>query len=180
MRVISGEARGRRLSTLEGEHTRPTSEKVKEAVFSIIQFELEGRRVLDLFAGSGQMGIEAISRGARECVFVENDRAAAKIVRENVEKCKFQGRARFVVSDFKSFLSRGGEPFDIIIADPPYAAGYYKKILESISEFDMLNFNGIIIVESPRELQLDKPPEGITKGREYLYGKTKITVYRRD
>ena len=95
MRIITGSQRGRKLLTLEGLHTRPTSEKVKEALFSIIQFEIEGRRVLDLFAGSGQLGLEALSRGARECVFVDNDRDAMRVIRQNAEKCGFTDRSRF-------------------------------------------------------------------------------------
>jgi len=178
MRIISGEMRGRVLKSLPGLHTRPTSEKVKEALFSIIQFEIEGRRVLDLFAGSGQLGIEALSRGARECVFVESDRAALAIVKENLEKTKLIEKAKLNLTDFESFLRRG-EKFDIILADPPYRSDFYEKILHNVSKFDTLNINGIIIVESEKETVL---PEGETlrKGREYRYGQTKLTLYHRD
>lgn len=177
MRVITGEARGRTLQAPEGFHTRPTSEKVKEALFSIIQFELEGRRVLDLFAGSGQLGIEALSRGARECVFVENDRNALQIIKRNIEHCGFGDRSKVVAGDAAAFVKRG-EKFDIVFADPPYEGGARAKTLEAISTFDTLNFGGIMIVESAKD---DILPDlaALEKGREYLYGQTKLTLYRR-
>jgi 16S rRNA (guanine(966)-N(2))-methyltransferase RsmD len=176
MRVISGDHRGRRLKTLTGEHTRPTSEKVKEAMFSILQFDLEGRRVLDLFAGSGQLGIEALSRGARECVFVENDRKALGVVAENIEKCKLEESAKPVFSDYASYLKRGGEKFDIILIDPPYSSDYAKKSLNLISKFDTLNINGIIVVESEADFVFDEVP-GLAMRKEYIYGRTKLTLF---
>ncbi len=179
MRIISGELRGRRLSAPAGEHTRPTAEKVKEALFSIIQWDIEGRRVLDLFAGSGQLGLEALSRGARECVFVENDRAAAGVLRENIEHCRVQDRARVVFGDYESYLRRG-ERFDIILIDPPYASGHRERALELISEFDIITTNGIIVVESEtKSPQLPQETDLLVKGREYGYGRTKLTLYSR-
>jgi 16S rRNA (guanine(966)-N(2))-methyltransferase RsmD len=178
MRIISGRERGRRLRTLEGEHTRPTSEKVKEALFSIIQFEIEGRRVLDLFAGSGQLGLEALSRGARECVFVENDRQAMQIVKENAEKCRLAAESKFLQVDYTTALKRTDEKYDIIIIDPPYKSDFYIKALELISGFDILGINGIILVESDVELELPETAGKLLKGREYQYGRTKLTIYR--
>lgn len=180
MRIISGRERGRVLKTLEGEHTRPTAEKVKEAIFSIIQFEIEGRRVLDLFAGSGQLGLEALSRGARECVFVENDRQAMQIVRDNAEKCRFTEQSKFLQADYTAALKRSEEKYDIIFIDPPYQSDYYQKALELISGFDILGIHGIILVESESDLVLPDEAGVLKKGREYRYGRTKVTLYRND
>jgi 16S rRNA (guanine(966)-N(2))-methyltransferase RsmD len=129
MRVITGTARGRTLKTPEGDHTRPTAERVKEAVFSIIQFEIEGRRVLDLFAGSGQLGIEALSRGATSAVFIESDKAAAEVVRENLQKTRLEDKATVLQTDAIAFLASTASVFDIVFLDPPYAANLLQKAL---------------------------------------------------
>lgn len=178
MRVITGSARGRALKTLDGLHTRPTAGKVKEAMFSILHFDLEGRRVLDLFAGSGQLGIEALSRGARECVFVDNDRAAVAIVRDNVKKCGFEAQSQVIQGDYAGYLKRG-EKFDIILVDPPYADKLWKRTLEIAARFDTLNFGGIIVVESEADDALPERVGTLVRGRVYGYGRTKLTVYTR-
>ena len=128
MRVITGSARGRRLKELEGLETRPTTGKVKEALFSVIQFDIEGRRVLDLFAGTGQLGIEALSRGAECAVFVERRRDALQVIRENLEACGMTDKARVVNGDAMSYL-KSGEKFDLIFLDPPYASGLLEQSL---------------------------------------------------
>lgn len=176
MRVISGECKGRKLKTLPGMHTRPTSEKVKEAMFSILQFELEGRAVLDLFAGTGQLGIEALSRGAAKCVFIENDRSAMEIVRANIAACKLEDRAVAVMSDYDSYLKRTADKFDIILVDPPYAAGCIDKLLRRVSEFDTLNLNGIIVIESEADTVIRETYK-LSRGKEYFYGRTKLSVF---
>lgn len=177
MRVITGSARGRRLETLPGEDiTRPTTESVKEALFSMIQFEIEGKKVLDLFAGSGQLGIEALSRGARYCIFVENNRNAKKIVENNIARCGFENQSQIVLSDALAYLSRK-ENFDIVLLDPPYENGLAEKcmmkIVESISE------DGIIVCETAKSEVLPQSFENFEIDRERQYGKTKLTVYRR-
>ena len=113
MRIITGSARGRRLLTLEGEHVRPTTERVKEALFSILQFQIEGRRVLDLFAGSGQLGLEALSRGAREAVFVDAGKEPISIIEKNIASTGLGERAKVLHMDYAAFLLRRNEPFDI-------------------------------------------------------------------
>ena len=126
MRVITGSARGRRLETLPGEDvTRPTTESVKEALFSMIQFDIEGRRVLDLFAGSGQLGIEALSRGARSCTFVENNRAAKQVVERNLAHCRLEEQANVVFSDAVSFLNRSGT-YDLVLLEGFKDSGWPK------------------------------------------------------
>ncbi len=179
MRVITGTARGRRLEELPGLDTRPTTSKVKEGLFSAIQFDIEGRRVLDLFAGTGQLGIEALSRGAAWCDFVDSSPAAMRIVRRNAESCGFSGRAGFYQRDCSAFLDRAGERYGLIFLDPPYASGALEKALERIAAIDIVAGNGIIVCESPAESTLPGLPGPYEKGREYRYGKSKVTLYRR-
>lgn len=178
MRVITGTARGRKLKELQGQETRPTTDKVKESIFSIIQFDIEGRRVLDLFAGTGQLGIEALSRGARECVFVDQRKDAVNLVRENLALCQLPDRAHVRQGDGLAYL-RSGEKFDIIFLDPPYASGLLTQALDEITRFDICREHGIIVAESAADTVLPavEPPYALY--REYRYGKIKLTVYHR-
>ena len=178
MRVITGTARGRVLKELEGLETRPTTGKVKESLFSIIQFDIEGRRVLDLFAGTGQLGIEALSRGAAECVFVERRSDAVHLVQENLALCRLTDRAHVRQGDALAYL-RSGEKFDLVFLDPPYASGNLERALELITNIDIMSGNGIIVCETPADHTLPELPEPYVKGREYRYGKIKLTLYRR-
>lgn len=150
MRIITGRARGIQLVTLEGDMTRPTSERAKMAIFSSLQFELEGRRVLDLFAGSGQMGLEAVSRGADHAVLVDQSKDAVKIIQKNAEKTRLAEDCTVICSDFAEFLRqrRGKEPFDIIFIDPPYAMRACKAAVEALLENRLLKPHGIIVLES--------------------------------
>lgn len=177
MRVITGTARGRKLKAPENYDIRPTTDGVKEAVFNIVQFDVEGRRVLDLFAGTGQLGIEALSRGARECVFVDSDKTAAAIVRDNLRACALAGQV--YQSDALSYLDGCGK-FDLIFLDPPYDSGLYDEIVHKINLVDILSDGGIIICESRRETPMPAVSAPYFAGREYVYGKVKITVYRRE
>ena len=179
MRVISGSARGRRLKELQGMDTRPTTDKVKESLFNIIQFEIEGRRVLDLFGGTGQLGIEALSRGADHCTFVDMRKEAAALIRENLRLAGLSERSRVVQGDALSFLSSCGEKFDVILLDPPYHTELLEKSVERITEFDILREHGIIICESAAERELPALPPPYERGREYRYGKIRLTVCRR-
>lgn len=179
MRVITGSARGRRLKELEGLETRPTTGKVKEALFSVIQFDIEGRRVLDLFAGTGQLGIEALSRGAECAVFVERRRDALQVIRENLEACGMTDKARVVNGDAMSYL-KSGVKFDLIFLDPPYASGLLEQALEEIVRFDICRRHGIIVAESAADKTLPPLAGPYALYREYRYGKIKLTVYHRD
>lgn len=179
MRVITGTARGRKLGELKGSDTRPTTDKVKEALFNIIQFDIEGRRALDLFAGTGQLGIEALSRGAARCTFVDVRREAAKLVADNLALCGFTGVGKVVLGDFAAVLPRLGEKFDLIFLDPPYQTGKLEKALELIAAVDIVTENGIIVCESPAEAVLPPLKGPYEKGREYRYGKIKLTLYHR-
>lgn len=179
MRVITGTAKGVRLLTPDGMKTRPTTERVKEAVFSAIQFEIEGSRALDLFAGTGQMGIEALSRGASSAVFVDERREACQLVRDNLKRTKLSERAQVVQSDYMGYLERSRNLFDLIFLDPPYAEFFLENALKKISEIDILSDRGIIICERPAEKPLDMEISGLQRGKDYRYGKTCITIFRK-
>ena len=159
--------------------TRPTTDKVKESLFNIIQFEIEGRRVLDLFGGTGQLGIEALSRGADHCTFVDMRKEAAALIRENLRLTGLSERSRVVQGDALSFLSSCGEKFDVILLDPPYHTELLEKSVERITEFDILREHGIMICESAAERQLPALPPPYERGRGYRYGKIRLTVCRR-
>ena len=179
MRVITGTARGMNLKAPKGENTRPTMDQVKEGMFSAIQFEIEGRRVLDLFAGSGQLGIEALSRGAKSAVFVDRQREAVQIIRENLEKTRFTEQARVLQLDFASFLKSCREQFDLIFLDPPYAEKFLENALFSISEIDILSDSGIIICERASEKALLSDFGRIHLQKTYKYGKASVSIYRK-
>ena len=177
MRVITGTARGRKLQTPAGTAVRPTSDMVKEAVFSIIQFEVEGARVLDLFAGSGQMGIEALSRGARSCVFVDNAKDSLAAVRENLRSCNLAHSARVMAGDALSFLRQyQGEPFDIVFVDPPYAGELSAGALSALSPH--ISPSGIVLCEADRDVALPEIVGSLILKKQYRYGKTKVAQYR--
>ena len=179
MRIISGSARGRKLKEPQGMDTRPTTDKVKESLFNIIQFELEGRRVLDLFAGTGPLGLEALSRGAEHCTFVDQRREAVALVRENVRLCRFECRSQVVQKEALSFLSVCREKFGVVFLDPPYQSGLLEKSLEAMTQFDILQEHGIIVCESGTEWAIPTPEPPYEAGREYRYGQIKLSLCRR-
>ena len=176
MRVITGTARGRRLKTLEGDSVRPTTDKVKESIFNIVQFEIEGRRVLDMFCGCGQLGIEALSRGAASAVFVDISRASIQVTEENLEATGFRSVSKTVLSNSLEYLDRTSEVFDIAFLDPPYKAGIMEDAIERV-RLHMAD-GGIIVCETGAEEVLDEDIEGFTSKR-YKYGKIALTVYRK-
>ena len=173
MRVISGSARGRKLKEPVGFEIRPTSDMVKESVFNIIQFDIEGRRVLDLFAGTGQLGIEAMSRGARSVVFVDSRPNAVKLIKENLKLCGFSDDASVYARDALSYL-KSDEKFDLIFVDPPYDMQLTGKALEKIIEFDKLNTNGIIICEIKADGAAPYVLPPCYAQKEYRYGSVRI------
>ena len=180
MRVISGKARGVQLKTPDGMKTRPTADRVKEALFSILQFELPGARVLDLFGGTGQLGIEAISRGARSAVFVDMGNEACRLIKENLRRAKMETEGQVICSDYLQYLSKCRDSFDIILLDPPYAEVFLENSLKKISEIDILQSSGIIVAEHPVEKQLSATFDGLTHMKDYKYGKTVLSLYRKN
>ena len=176
MRVITGSAKGRRLITLDGDDIRPTADKVKGAVFSSIQFDIEGRRVLDLFAGSGQLGIEALSRGAAKAVFVDLNRAAVKVVNDNLEHCRLKEKASVFNGEAISFLKTTREKFDIVFIDPPYKTRLASEALKFIPS--VINEGAIIVCETSPEEELPEAFDSYAVSKRETYSKTKLTVYR--
>ena len=179
MRVITGTARGVQLKTLEGMVTRPTADRVKEAMFSIIHFDIPGADVLDLFGGTGQLGIEALSRGAKSAVFVDAGEPACRLIRENLKRCRMEGQGRVVRSDYLDYLDRAKEQFDIILLDPPYAEVFLENALNRITEIDILRSGGIIVTERPLGKELLWEFSGYERSKDYKYGKTLLTIYRK-
>ena len=177
MRIITGTARGRRLQTLPGEGTRPTTDKVKEGVFSAIQFDIEGRRVLDLFAGSGQMGLEALSRGAVRAVMVDSNPKAAEVIRQNCQSCGLQSQSVVLCTDAMGFCGGCQDEFDIIFLDPPYGVGLLQQILPLAAK--RLSSYGMLVCEHPLGEPMPERVDEISIYRTYRYGKTAVTIYRR-
>ena len=177
MRVITGTARGCTLLTLSGDDVvRPTTDRVKEAMFSILQFELEGRRVLDLFGGCGQLGIEALSRGAAECTFVDRDKQAVTVIQKNLAHTGLADRARVLHTDSFAFLKMTPAVFDIVLLDPPYAAGLLQQALALLQ--GRVAPGGVVMCELPLGEDLPEAAAGIPLYRRYKYGKTELAVYR--
>lgn len=153
LRIITGTAKGKKMKTLEGEATRPTSERIKEAIFSAIQFDVENRRVLDLFAGCGQLGLEALSRGAESAMFVDSAREAMEVVKENARTTGFFDRARYLVSDWRNYIRKasGRERFDLVFVDPPYAMECCEDAAARLAEAGLLAAGAIVVLESGTE-----------------------------
>ena len=179
MRVITGKARGIQLKTPEGLLTRPTADRVKEALFSIINFDIPGAKVLDLFGGTGQLGIEALSRGAASAVFVDAREDSCRLIRENLKRTKLEKDAKVIRSDYLDYLNRCREQYNIIFLDPPYAEEFLENSIKRITEIDILQSDGIIVAERPLGKELPWEFEGYTRSKDYKYGKVLLTMYRK-
>jgi 16S rRNA (guanine(966)-N(2))-methyltransferase RsmD len=178
MRIITGKARGYRLETLPGEDTtRPTTERVKESIFSILQFEIEGRAVLDLFAGSGQMGLEALSRGAASAVFVDSSKDACEIVKRNARGAKLDGAMRIANIDAHAFCQRTSERFDLAFLDPPYRAQLLPALLPQVAA--LVKDGGAVVCETDTDTKLPESVESLVLEKEKRYGKTQVWIYRK-
>ena len=179
MRVITGSAKGAKLLTLPGtDIVRPTSEKVKEAIFSSIQFDIEGRKVLDLFAGSGQLGIEALSRGAESAVFVDASPLSLDIVNKNLVTAKLDTRAKVIKGDYSSYLLKCTDVFDLAFLDPPYNAGILIDALEKTAEH--ISTFGTVFCEHPTGFVMPESVNGLNVNRIYKFGTVTVTSYKRD
>ena len=180
MRVISGKAKGISLKTPDGMSTRPTADRVKEALFSIVQFDIPNAKILDLFGGTGQLGIEALSREAKSAVFVDEREDACKLIRENLKRSKLESYAKVIRSDYAVFLKNCRETFDIIILDPPYAEKFLENSLKLITEIDISQSGGIIVTERPADKELEFEFSGYSRSKDYKYSKTILTIFRKD
>ncbi len=175
MRIISGNARGRKLKALDGLDIRPTTDRVKESVFNIIQFDLPGCKFLDLFAGTGQIGLEALSRGARSAIFVDKSKKSAHVLKENIAHCGFGTESQVVAMDSFAFIKDTNEKFDIIYLDPPFEQNIIPQILDEAAQ--KLNKNGLIVCECTVMEVLPSETANLCLKKEYKYGKIKISIY---
>ena len=175
MRVIAGEKRGALLISPPGNEIRPTYDMVREAVFGKLLFDIPGKTILDMFAGSGAVGIEALSRGAAFVYFVDRDEKAIQTVRANVQKTKYEEKSKIIKNDYTSALKlfKNGTKFDIVFIDPPYASGYYEKALILLDENGLLNDIAVLVLESDKTLGLEM--NNFTQIKIKNYGKTTIT-----
>ena len=176
MRVITGSARGRKLQTPAGLDTRPTTDKVKEAICSALQFDFPGAAVLDLFAGSGQMGIEALSRGASHAVFIDSDQRAVTCVRQNLKDCRLSDQSEVIHGDAAGYLQRCTRRFDIAFLDPPYRHEILQQILPALAE--KMSGNGIIVCEHEPECNLPETILHFDLQKQKKYGKITVSIYR--
>jgi 16S rRNA (guanine(966)-N(2))-methyltransferase RsmD len=180
MRIIAGSARGRKLAAPVGETTRPTADFVKENMFNIIQFDIEGREVIDLYCGSGQLGLEALSRGASRAVLVDMSAAVAGVAQKNAETLGFTPQCRVVTAEALKYLESRRDKADLIFLDPPYGTPLLDKTLRRLAEFDILRPGGIIVCECAREDGPDPLLPPYRQGRRYNYGARSIVLYTRD
>ena len=177
MRVITGTARGTKLFSIQGNKTRPTSQRIKEAQFSVIQFLVEGSVVLDLFAGTGQLGIEALSRGAIEAVFVDNDDDAIKVIRNNLKKTYFTNKAKVVKSDVFRYISNLRREFDIVFVDAPYGIKHTSRVVQMIGSH--IAENGIVLCETELNAFMPEETEDLKLSKQYRYSQSMIWYYRK-
>jgi len=177
MRVITGSLKGKRLSTLDGLDVRPTPDRVKEGIFSALHFDIEGRRILDLFAGSGQLGIEALSRGADSCVFVDSSNASVKVIKRNIESCGLESKSRVIQAEFSSFCAMSRDVFDFVFLDPPYNEGLLTPAIKAV--LPLMSDYGAIICEHPPEVKTETEIGGFYIHRTYRYGKILVDIYRK-
>lgn len=179
MRVISGDYGGRPLKTLPGKTTRPTSDKVRGAMFNMIGPYFDGGRVLDLFAGSGGLSIEAISRGMTQAVLVERDRQAQVIIRENIAMTKEAGKFQLLSMEAKQALQLVQEPFDLVFLDPPYAEETIVETITDLCQKNLLAEEVMVVCETDKQVQLPEEIADLGIWKEKIYGITKVAVYVR-
>ena len=177
MRIITGEYRGRRLESPAGYDVRPTSDKVKEAVFNIIMNEVWDATCVDLFAGTGNLGLEALSRGAKKCYFGDNSRESINLIKNNVKMCRAEDKSVIIAGDYSKILGRINEKVDIFLLDPPYQDGLYENCLEIIDSLDLLSEEGIIVAEHGVRDYVPETVGSLEIIKERKYGKIMVTIY---
>jgi len=178
MRIISGICRGRKLNTLEGDNTRPTADRVKESVFNILGTSVIDRNVLDLFAGSGNLGLEALSRGAFSCVFVDSSKDAMRVIEKNIEACRFQEKSKTYLTEFRSAISRFHKgQFDLVFLDPPYHKGMGLEALKLLS--DVVSDEAIVVLETDGDEEVSDVVGTFEKYDVRSYGRIKVSFFRK-
>lgn len=178
MRIITGEYRGRKLETPVGYDVRPTTDKVKEAVFNLLMNDIWDSVCVDLFAGTGNLGLEALSRGAKKCYFCDNSRESLNLIKRNIKKCEAMDKSVVLAGDFTKTLTRINEQADVIFLDPPYKDGLYEKCLSLIDSLDLLSETGIIVAEHSIQDPMPEKAGNLVIQKEKRYGKIQITIYR--
>ena len=178
MRIIAGDYKGRKLEAPFDNDIRPTTDKVKEALFSILMPYTEDKVFVDLFSGTGGLGLEALSRGAMFCYFCDKDRNAIALIKKNIEKCGASDKSRIIHGDYMKLLHKlEGEKIDVIIMDPPYDSNLYEKALKEVELLDLLSYEGIIVAEHPKELKLPERIGRLSLNKQRVYGKTVLSIY---
>ena len=178
MRIITGSAKGKKLIAPDGMQVRPTPDKVKEGLFSALQFDIEGRRILDLFAGSGQLSLEALSRGAKNAVLVDNSDISIKAIKKNIEVCGFENQTNVIKADYSTFCAMSRDTFDIAFLDPPYANGLLIPAIKAV--LPLMSNYGLIVCEHPSDVELPNEIAGFSILKVYRYGKVLVSVYRKE
>lgn len=181
MRVISGKARGLKLNTPKNDDVRPTTDRVKESLFNMINSYIMDSNILDLFAGTGSLGIECLSRGAKNCVFVDISKESIAIVKSNIKKARVENESTVINADFKDAVSRlkvQKNKFDVIFMDPPYYKDMFVDALEKIDDADLLNEDGLIIVEHDTKDVFPEKIARLEKSKDKKYGNTTLTFYK--
>ena len=184
MRVISGSARGKKLTSLQGDSTRPTLDRVKEALFNILQFKIRDTIILDLFSGSGALAIEALSRGAKHAIVCDNSKEAIKIINKNLQETRLMDKAQIICTDYMETLKKitnQNIKFDIIFLDPPYKTNYLENSINTIIKNELLNQDGIIVLETDDENKIEniKKIENIEIYDKRKYGIVNIVFVRK-
>lgn len=177
MRIIAGDYKGRRIETPENNDIRPTTDKVKEAMFSIIGPYIDDSVFVDLFSGTGNLGLEALSRGAAKCYFCDSSRVSIGIIKRNIKYCKAEEYSVVYAGDFRQSLQKIKDKVDVFLLDPPYEAGYYEDAFESIADLDLLAEDGIIVAEHRSDLELPDEIAGFEKIKERKYGHIVLSIY---
>lgn len=182
MRIIAGKYRSRIIKSLSGDNTRPTTDKVKEALFNTIGPYFEDVNLLDLFAGSGNIGFEALSRGMKSVVFVDNSFPATMIIKENAQSLNVSDQVKIIKADYKTALKRFVDvyKFDYVYIDPPYKSDFIESIINDLNTKALLNANALIIIETLKENNYQDRYDDIIKTKEVVYGISKLIYYKKE
>lgn len=177
MRIIAGAFKGRKLTPPSDRLVRPTPDRVKEALFSILGSRIEDAVVLDLFAGSGNLGLEALSRGARKCYFGDSSRDSIRLIHGNVAYCKAEELSHIMQGDYRNVLAQLREKIDLVFVDPPYRDQLWEDVLDILSEKELMNPDGLVVLEHPREVEFPQEVNKFRKIKEGRYGTVVLSIY---
>lgn len=177
MRIIAGVYKGRKLTPPSDLSVRPTPDRVKEALFSMLGSDIDDAIVLDLFAGSGNLGLEALSRGASSCYFGDSSRDSIRLIQQNVAHCKAEAHSHIILGDYRNVLAQLREKVDIVFLDPPYREQLWQDVLAILSEKDLMNPDGLVVLEHPKEMEFPQELYNFRKIKERRYGTVVLSIY---